>query len=64
MAEIRFSLLKKIKIGRPEHLLIPTPYVQYLIFALLPSPFPPTYTHSHTLHPPQSGRHMFIIPLR
>ena len=25
MAEIQFSLIKKLKIGRPEHLIAPTP---------------------------------------
>ena len=51
MAQIPFSLIKKIKIGRPEHLLTPhslRPITSH--FSLIP---PPPY---------QSGRHMCITP--
>ena len=53
MAQIQFSLIKKIQIGRPEHSLPlppPTPYIRWnLIFALTPTPA-------------KSRRHMCIIP--
>ena len=40
MVQIQFSLMKKIKIGRPEHLLTPSPYVrQHLIFVKHPTHF-------------------------
>ena len=60
MAQIQFSLIKKIKIGCPEHSL--TPYPQCLItshFCLTPHPPPPHHTHTHM---PQSGRHMCMTP--
>ena len=66
MAEICFSLLKKIKIGHPEHLLIPTPYVQYLIFALLSPPSPPPFlphTHTHTPYTPLKVDVICLSPL-
>ena len=51
MAQIQFPLIKKIKIRRPEHSLIPNPTKSdILIFALPPLP------------PLQSGRHMCIAP--
>ena len=52
MAQIQFSLIKKIKIGRPEQWLTPTslrPIASHFCLTL-PSP----------LHPSQSGRHMCI----
>ena len=52
MAQIQFSLIKKIKIGRPEHSLTPHPPTSDNI-SFLPSPPPPS---------PQSGRHMCITP--
>ena len=48
MAQIQFSLIKKIKIGRPEHLQMPHPLY------LITSHFCLTPTFS------QSGRHMWI----
>ena len=48
MAQIQFSLIKKIKVGRPEHSLTPTR------LRLLTSHF--------CLNSPQSGRHMWITP--
>ena len=50
MAKIQFSLIKKIKIGRPEHLLTPPS------LRLITSHF--CLTHN----PPQSGPHMCINP--
>ena len=51
MAQIQFSLIKKIKIGHPEHSLTPTPLRPITShFCVTP---PPT---------PQSGRHMCITP--
>ena len=54
MAQIQFPLIKKVKIGRPEHSLTPHPATSDNIsFFPCPSPPPP---------PPQSGRHMCITP--
>ena len=50
MTRIQFSLIKKIKIGRPEQSLPPQPPTSDII-SFLP---PPT--------PRQSGRHMSITP--
>ena len=49
-AQIQFSL-KKTKLGRPEHSLIPNPL----------RPITPHFFLS--LHPPKSGRHMCITPI-
>ena len=51
MAQIQFFLIKKIKTGRPKHLLTPHPPTSDNISFL---PYPP--------HTPQSGRHMCITP--
>ena len=58
MAQIQFSLIKKIKIGRPEHLLTPSPHspTSDNISVLPYHPLPPSP------HPHQSGRHMCITP--
>ena len=51
MTKIQSSLIKKIKFGRPEHLLTPTPVH-------------PITSHFCLIggDPPQSGRHMCITP--
>ena len=51
MAQIQFSLVKKIKIRRPEHLLYPTPLRPMSSYFCLTLP-----------QPPKSGRHMCITP--
>ena len=54
MVQIQFSLIKKAKIGHPEHSLHPPPL-----------PHPPTSDNISFLpYPPplQGGRHMFITP--
>ena len=53
MAQTQFSVIKKIKIGRPEHLLPTTPLRLTISYFCLPPRPPPT---------PQSERHMCIIP--
>ena len=50
MAQIQFSLIKKKKIGRPEHSLPPPPPT-FDSISFLPYP-----------HPLQSGHHMCITP--
>ena len=50
MVQIHFSLVKKINVGRPEHLQSPHPL--HLI----------TFHFCITSHPPQSGCHMCITP--
>ena len=52
MTQTQFSLIKKIKIGRPEHSLTFLP----------PSLRPITFHFCITPQPPQSGRHMCITP--
>ena len=57
MAQIQFSVIKIIKIGRPEHLLHPLPLL----------PHPPTYGSITFLPyfyliPPQSRRYMCTTP--
>ena len=52
MAQIQFSLIKKIKIGYPEHSLTPPPPTSDNISFLT---YPPP-------HSPQIGRHMCINP--
>ena len=57
MVEIQYSLIKKIKIGRPEHSLTPYPLRPITShFCLTPS------TSPHPLHPLQSGCHMCLTP--
>ena len=55
MVQIQFSLMKKIKIGRPKYLLTPFPppctTAKISFLPYLPNPPPP---------PPQSGRHIFL----
>ena len=51
MVQIQFSLIKKIKIRRPEHLLYPTPLHPMSSYFCLTLP-----------QPPKSGRHMCITP--
>ena len=51
MTQIQFSLIKRIKIGRPEHSLIPHPLRPKTSRFYLPPP-----------PPPQSERHMCITP--
>ena len=46
MAQIRFSLIKKIKIGRPEHLLTLHPLRQ-ITFHLCPPPLKPMVKETH-----------------
>ena len=53
MAQIQLSLITKIKIGRPEHLLTPTPLRPITSHFCLTPPRLPI---------PQSGRHMCITP--
>ena len=50
MAQTQFSVMKKIKIGRLERLLPPTPL----------RPITSHFCLAPTLHPPQSERHMCI----
>ena len=54
MAQIQFSLIRKIKIGRPEHSLtpqLPTSHnISFFVLTLYPLPTP------------QNGRHMCITP--
>ena len=47
MAEIQFSLIRKIKIGRPQHSRTPSLIFEHLIFALTPplSPYPQSVSH-------------------
>ena len=53
MAQIQFSLVKKIKIRLPEHSLTPHPLCPITSnFCLTPTPH----------QPPQSGRHICITP--
>ena len=57
MAQIQFSLIQKIRIGRPEHSLPSThlhPITSYFCLTTPPPPPPPI--------PPKSGRHMCITP--
>ena len=53
MAQIQFFLIKKVKIGRPERSLTPTPSLHPITshFCFIPPP-----------SPPQSGLHMSITP--
>ena len=53
MVQIQFSLIKKIKTGRPEHSLTLHSSMSANISYTLPPPTP---------HPPQSGRNMRITP--
>ena len=54
MEEIQFSLIKKIKIGRPEHSLTPRPHTSDNISFLSSSPTPPLLPSmwtSYVYHP-------------
>ena len=42
MVRIQFSLIKKVKVGRPEHWLTPTPPTSDIISFLPPPPPPPS----------------------
>ena len=53
IVQIQFSLIKKIKTGRPKHSLTPHPLRSITSHFALAPPSPPV---------PQSGRHMCITP--
>ena len=57
MAQIQFSLTKKINVGRPEHSLTTYPSLRPITshFCLTLA------THSRPAPPPQSGRDMCIL---